>query len=175
MVDLRSHTTFTRNRQQLVDRFLEGPARGLVRAKTGSLPGVTSLAGTLLTTQGRLLAFAVIAEATGATTSRFPANAPRPDSDRSHVAMQVALDACISCNLCVRACREVQVNDVIGLAYRGHRAAIVFDQGAPMGASTCVGCGECVQACPTGALLPAAVLDERGVRAVLRVLHADSE
>lgn len=48
----------------LLDRFTEGPARGLVRAKTGSLPGVTSLAGTLLTTQGRLIAFAVIAEAT---------------------------------------------------------------------------------------------------------------
>jgi D-alanyl-D-alanine carboxypeptidase/D-alanyl-D-alanine-endopeptidase (penicillin-binding protein 4) len=50
----------------LFDRFVEGPARGLVRAKTGSLPGVTSLAGTVLTSQGRLLAFAVIADATPA-------------------------------------------------------------------------------------------------------------
>lgn len=50
----------------LVERFVEGPARGLVRAKTGSLPNVTSLAGTLLTTQGRLLAFAVLADATPA-------------------------------------------------------------------------------------------------------------
>jgi len=48
----------------LVERFVESPARGLVHAKTGSLPGVTSLAGTLLTAQGRLLAFAVVAEAT---------------------------------------------------------------------------------------------------------------
>ncbi len=29
--------------------------------------------------------------------------------------MEVNLDACIHCNLCVRACREVQVNDVIGM------------------------------------------------------------
>jgi len=29
-----------------------------------------------------------------------------------------------------------------------------------MGASTCVACGECVQACPTGALMPATVLDD---------------
>lgn len=50
----------------LFDRFVQGPARGLVRAKTGSLPGVTSLAGTLLTQGGRLLAFAVMADATGA-------------------------------------------------------------------------------------------------------------
>ena len=36
-----------------------------------------------------------------------------PLLDDSHVAMNVNLDACIQCNLCVRACREVQVNDVI--------------------------------------------------------------
>lgn len=48
----------------LTDRFTTGPARGLLRAKTGSLPGVTSLAGTLQTTSGRLLAFAVLADAT---------------------------------------------------------------------------------------------------------------
>lgn len=48
----------------LSDRFEEGPAEGLVRAKTGSLPGVTSLAGTIQTSGGRLLAFAVLADAT---------------------------------------------------------------------------------------------------------------
>ena len=66
--------------------------------------------------------------------------------------MAVQLDACIQCNLCVRACREVQVNDVIGMAARGHHEKIVFDFDDPMGDSTCVACGECVQACPTGAL-----------------------
>ena len=56
----------------LFDRFVEGPARGLVRAKTGSLPGVTSLAGTVLTQGGRLLAFAVMADATGAVGQDRP-------------------------------------------------------------------------------------------------------
>src|SRR5580704_9449974 len=51
--------------------------------------------------------------------SRFPQRAA-PCPDRSHPAMAVQLDACIQCNLCVRACREVQVNDVIGMASRGH-------------------------------------------------------
>ena len=47
--------------------------------------------------------------------------------DISHKAMHVNLDACINCNLCVRACREVQVNDVIGMSYRGHKSKITFD------------------------------------------------
>jgi formate dehydrogenase major subunit len=97
---------------------------------------------------------AVWAEKLGIAAPRF---APRaaPNADLSHPAIAVNLDACIQCTRCVRACREEQVNDVIGYAHRGHHAKIVFDLDDPMGASTCVGCGECVQSCPTGALMPA--------------------
>ncbi len=75
-------------------------------------------------------------------------------ADLSHPAMAVNLDACIQCNRCERACRDLQVNDVIGLAFRGAHTQVVFDLADPMGGSSCVGCGECVQACPTGALMP---------------------
>ena len=78
----------------------------------------------------------------------------QPKADISHPAMDVNLDACIQCNRCVRACREEQVNDVIGYAHSGAHSAIVFDLEDSMGDSTCVACGECVQACPTGALMP---------------------
>ncbi len=78
----------------------------------------------------------------------------QPQPDFSHAAIAVNLDACIQCTRCVRACREVQVNDVIGYAGRGDHSHIAFDLDDAMGASTCVGCGECVQACPTGALSP---------------------
>ncbi|MBC7799748.1 MAG: formate dehydrogenase subunit alpha [Gemmatimonadaceae bacterium] len=103
------------------------------------------------------------ADRTEVTESRFPA-AERWAHDPSHPAMRVNLDSCIQCNLCVRACREVQVNDVIGMAFRNAEAKIVFDFDDPMGSSTCVGCGECVQACPTGALMPAAYLNEAETR-----------
>jgi len=90
----------------------------------------------------------------GVTRSRFAMRA-QPATDASHPAMAVNLDACIQCTRCVRACREEQVNDVIGYAFRGGDSKIVFDFDDPMGVSTCVACGECVQACPTGALAPA--------------------
>jgi formate dehydrogenase major subunit len=90
----------------------------------------------------------------GVTRSRFHARA-QPKDDLTHPAMAVNLDACIQCTRCVRACREEQVNDVIGYAFRGADSKIVFDFDDPMGESTCVACGECVQACPTGALAPA--------------------
>jgi formate dehydrogenase major subunit len=90
----------------------------------------------------------------GVEHSRFPSRHP-PAADLSNAAIAVNLDACIQCTACVRACREAQVNDVIGYAHRGAHAKIVFDLDDPMGASSCVTCGECVQACPTGALAPA--------------------
>ena len=83
--------------------------------------------------------------------------------DISHPSMSVNLDSCIQCNLCVRACREVQVNDVIGMAYRGKETKVVFDFDDPMGDSTCVACGECVQVCPTGALMPSSIVDKDGL------------
>src|SRR5438309_9955069 len=90
----------------------------------------------------------------GVAESRFHMRS-QPKADLSHPAMGVNLDACIQCTRCVRACREEQVNDVIGYAGRGDHSKIVFDFDDPMGESTCVACGECVQACPTGALMPA--------------------
>ncbi|MEL6508227.1 MAG: formate dehydrogenase subunit alpha [Pseudomonadota bacterium] len=104
---------------------------------------------------------------------RYPSGRPGAKSeipvdsifhDASHPSIAVNLDACISCNLCERACREVQVNDVIGMADRGMGATPVFDVNDPMGLSSCVGCGECVQACPTGALMEKTLLNDTATK-----------
>jgi len=113
------------------------------------------------------------ADAMGVADSRFPAR-PKIGADASHVAITVNLDACIHCGLCVRACREVQVNDVIGMAHRGCDSKIVFDLDDAMGESTCVACGECVQACPTGALMEANLLDEAGTRREFEDRHVNT-
>lgn len=78
-------------------------------------------------------------------------NDPKPKDDSSPV---IAVDhaACILCDRCIRACDDIQSNEVIGRTGKGATAQIAFDLNNPMGQSTCVSCGECVSSCPTGAL-----------------------
>jgi formate dehydrogenase major subunit len=73
-------------------------------------------------------------------------------TDSSNPVIDVDHDACILCDRCVRACDDIQGNDVIGRSGKGYATRIAFDLNDPMGSSSCVTCGECVQACPTGAL-----------------------
>ncbi|HEV2873834.1 MAG TPA: 2Fe-2S iron-sulfur cluster-binding protein, partial [Thermoleophilaceae bacterium] len=73
--------------------------------------------------------------------------------DISNPVIAVSHDACILCDRCVRACDDIQGNDVIGRSGKGYTTRIAFDLDDPMGESSCVTCGECVAACPTGALV----------------------
>lgn len=92
-----------------------------------------------------------------------PREAP-PSRDSSSRVIQVDHSACILCDRCIRACTDIQGNDVIGRGGKGAGARIVFDADSPMGESSCVACGECVAACPTEALTNKALAME-GVRA----------
>src|SRR5687768_3556564 len=73
--------------------------------------------------------------------------------DWSNPVIAVNHDACILCDRCVRACDDIQGNDVIGRSGKGYATRIAFDLNDPMGDSSCVTCGECVAACPTGAIV----------------------
>ena len=83
--------------------------------------------------------------------NRMPGENGRP-LDHSNPVIAVDHQACIMCDRCVRACDDIQSNEVIGRTGKGYTARIAFDLDDPMGNSTCVTCGECVAACPTGAI-----------------------
>ena len=103
-------------------------------------------------------ALLALARELGVDTLPFPdgtggdtAAPPQPRDDSSPV---IAVDpqACILCDRCLRACDEVQHNDVMGRTGKGYTARIAFDLDRPMGQSHCVSCGECLAVCPTSAL-----------------------
>ena len=93
-----------------------------------------------------------LAQHASITTPRFPARPFDNGQDLSSEVIRVDHNACIMCDRCIRACDDVQNNEVIGRGGKGYTARIVFDNDQPMGESTCVSCGECMAACPTGAL-----------------------
>ena len=93
-----------------------------------------------------------VASAMELAEGRFPLSDMHPARDESHLGIAVDLSKCIHCMRCVQACRDVEVNGVIGMAGRGWTMHVVFDFGDPMGSSTCVSCGSCAQTCPTGAI-----------------------
>ncbi|MCL7976068.1 MAG: 2Fe-2S iron-sulfur cluster-binding protein, partial [marine benthic group bacterium] len=105
-----------------------------------------------------------LAAAYDADPGRFPAGNGRPIDGSSKV-IRVDHQACILCDRCIRACDDVQVNNVIGRTGKGYATRIGFDLDDPMGASTCVSCGECEKACPTGALTIASLWNGAGAEA----------
>ncbi|MFP6655185.1 MAG: molybdopterin-dependent oxidoreductase, partial [Myxococcota bacterium] len=102
-----------------------------------------------------------LANRVGLQRSRFSAANGR-GSDQSSKVIDVDHQACILCDRCIRACNDIQGNEVIGRTGKGYGTRIAFDLDAGMGESSCVSCGECAAACPTGALL------DRPIRSPLR-------
>jgi predicted molibdopterin-dependent oxidoreductase YjgC len=83
---------------------------------------------------------------------RFNIESPGYALDNSNTMIQRDLNKCILCGRCIRACNEIQVNEVLDFAMRGSNAKVgpAFDEDYIN--SSCVFCGECLQVCPTGAI-----------------------
>jgi predicted molibdopterin-dependent oxidoreductase YjgC len=88
----------------------------------------------------------------GVESLDFQVSSQNFPKDQSNAMIERDLNKCILCGRCVRACNEVQVNEVIDFGFRGGEAKIVTAWDLPYGDSNCVFCGECVSVCPTGAL-----------------------
>jgi predicted molibdopterin-dependent oxidoreductase YjgC len=85
------------------------------------------------------------------TESQYPAERANPFIIRD-------FSRCILCGRCVKACREIQVNNAIDFGYKKSDSKeitkIIAGDDVTLKDSECVFCGECVQACPVGALVP---------------------
>ncbi|MCJ8319847.1 MAG: formate dehydrogenase subunit alpha [Colwellia sp.] len=79
-------------------------------------------------------------------------NLPEVSRDQSHPYMRMNLDMCIDCNRCVRACDEIQGEQVLSVSGRGFNSRIIKGQDVSFDDSDCVSCGACAQTCPTGAI-----------------------
>jgi predicted molibdopterin-dependent oxidoreductase YjgC len=62
------------------------------------------------------------------------------------------LNKCVLCGRGVRACNEIQVNEILDFSMRGSRAKVgpAFDSDYIQ--SECYFCGECADVCPVGAI-----------------------
>ncbi len=87
-------------------------------------------------------------------TLGMPLNECKYETERANPFIIRDFSRCILCGRCVKACREIQVNNAIELGYSGEDQKIIAKEDAALKDSDCVFCGECLQVCPVGALVP---------------------
>lgn len=90
----------------------------------------------------------------GIKEPRFPGQQHTYAIDDPNPFIQVDRNKCILCRRCVRACKEINGSEAIGVALRGFNTTISFGLDSAMQDSPCEFCGICVQVCPVGALSP---------------------
>lgn len=85
-------------------------------------------------------------------TPRFSIQFPNYKPETSNSMISRDLNKCILCGRCIRACNEIQVNEILDFSKRGSRAKVGPSFDADYIDSDCYFCGECADACPVGAI-----------------------
>ena len=88
---------------------------------------------------------------------------PKPyPPDNSHPFYRYEPDQCIKCGLCVEACQDLQVSEVLSIDWDREHPRVIWDNDVPINESSCVSCGHCVSVCPCNALMEKSMLGEAG-------------
>ena len=76
---------------------------------------------------------------------------PDHNYDKRHPEIIMDQQKCIKCAICVKTCKEIVNESLLGFKNRGFSTSIgtSFAEGLPL---SCRDCGECIETCPTGAL-----------------------
>lgn len=82
--------------------------------------------------------------------------------DNSHPFYRYEPDQCILCGLCVEACQDLQVSEVLTIDWEREVPRVIWDNDVPIDESSCVSCGHCVSVCPCNALMEKSMLGEAG-------------
>lgn len=93
-----------------------------------------------------------LAYSLGIEMPRFTESAKVREVEQANEMIIRDMNRCVLCGICVRACKEIQVNNAIEYTGRGPTAAVGPPFGLRYEDSECVFCGECVRLCPVGAL-----------------------
>ncbi|MDA0692841.1 MAG: molybdopterin-dependent oxidoreductase [Nitrospinae bacterium] len=98
---------------------------------------------------------------------RFEINRRNEPSIKSNPIIELYMNRCIMCGLCVRACDETQGVQALDFHKRGMKVGIGTANDEPL---DCEFCGQCITVCPTGALMDM-TSEARGLAAMYTNTH----
>lgn len=92
----------------------------------------------------------------------YPFQTKPYDEDVSNPFYRYEPDQCILCGRCVEACQNLQVSEVLSIAWDREVPRVIWDNDVPINESSCVSCGHCVTVCPCNALMEKTMIGEAG-------------